>query len=528
MFPAVPAWGDRRLVVLAGAGISAVPPSDLPDWWQFNQAVLDGIRKHLFATNFVEQPLVSALERITLDDINVTLFSEVVHSAFAGAQWFDLVARLDGSVPSPCHDALAGLAAEGRLAAVVTTNFDTLIERAFEDRGIPVDVDIVTPDLHPVPLSGDTCRLIKIHGSVSATSSLVDLAGQKARGVPHLVRAWLARLFTEHPLLVAGFSGRDLELGEDYLGLSAAAPLVRWLRWITPDVQRALPAVEHLVRTAPNGAFTDGRLPEIFTSLGIAVPSPRPRRTPGESIDDWVTEWLRDTLPSPDVCAAVCAKMLKYVGDEASARDLRQVLRTSMGERTRFSAVEAIYCSVALAIIGTDEVGIDNAQAQADMEFSRTLSDAVYAGLTETGLSSGSRREQAANLVLVLINSAMAAVASGDVATAKGVLNQVRAMVEKQSEPEPAKYAHAASFIVSGFISHYEDNPSNLRFALAFGGVAAGRDTRRAAAFLCLAALRTSNGVEAARQPCLCHLPDETVQRTRLEARPGPQTQTSC
>jgi hypothetical protein len=240
---------------------------------------------------------------------------------------------------------------------------------------------------------------------------------------------------------------------------SAATPLIQWRRWITPDAQRALPAVQRLVRTVADGDFVEGRLPDVLASLGIGVPPPRPRRVHSESIDDWVSEWLRDTLPSPDVCAAACAKVLKFAGDEACARDLRAVLRKSIEERTHFPADEAVYCSVALAMIDSDEVGADNAQAQADMDLSRASTEAVYSALTDTSLSPEARHEQATNLVMLLINSAMAAVASGEVRVAADILKQIRAIVDKDYDPGSGKYARAATFVVSGLISHYEDNP---------------------------------------------------------------------
>src|SRR5690242_3900643 len=173
-------WGERRLVILAGAGVSTVSPSDVPDWWQFNQAVLDGIRERVFEEFDLDAALIGEIERMSLEDIGVALFSQVVFSSSVGAKWFDLVAHLNGSVPNPCHDAFARLASQGRLAAIVTTNFDTLVERAFEDAGVPLDVEIVTRDYVPNPLAGGPCRLVKVHGSVTATSTLVDLAGQKA------------------------------------------------------------------------------------------------------------------------------------------------------------------------------------------------------------------------------------------------------------------------------------------------------------------------------------------------------------
>jgi hypothetical protein len=38
--PLADAARDHRLVILAGAGISMLPPTSLPNWWAFNEAVL--------------------------------------------------------------------------------------------------------------------------------------------------------------------------------------------------------------------------------------------------------------------------------------------------------------------------------------------------------------------------------------------------------------------------------------------------------------------------------------------------------
>src|SRR3954454_14641470 len=157
------AWGNRRLGILAGAGISAPPPSDLPSWGGFNLAVLDGVRRQVTGSFELDPELRPAVDAIQLESIGVELFSQVVYSAFAGSSWFDLVQHLDGNVPNQCHDALAELARAGRLAAIVSTNFDTLIERAFADRGVPLVVEFPggTPPGEVGP--GSTCKLIKVH-----------------------------------------------------------------------------------------------------------------------------------------------------------------------------------------------------------------------------------------------------------------------------------------------------------------------------------------------------------------------------
>ena len=117
-------------VVLCGAGVSVAPPSSVPSWWGFNQAVLTELRSRFLEERTPPKRAVNAMNRLSLDDLDVTEFSQLVSDAFAGATWFDVLGVLDGVAPNMNHLALAYWAKEGSLRTVVTTNFDTLIERA--------------------------------------------------------------------------------------------------------------------------------------------------------------------------------------------------------------------------------------------------------------------------------------------------------------------------------------------------------------------------------------------------------------
>lgn len=43
------AVSNKRLVIVAGAGISMLPPSSLPDWRQFNEILLDEAKARALA-----------------------------------------------------------------------------------------------------------------------------------------------------------------------------------------------------------------------------------------------------------------------------------------------------------------------------------------------------------------------------------------------------------------------------------------------------------------------------------------------
>jgi NAD-dependent SIR2 family protein deacetylase len=92
--------------------------------------------------------------------------------------WFELLGVLDGDQPNATHRTLGALADTGVVRAVVTTNFDTLLERT-----LPPGFAAVNPLLDNPPGRGRRA-LVKVHGSADRPRSLVDLAAQKRHGLP--------------------------------------------------------------------------------------------------------------------------------------------------------------------------------------------------------------------------------------------------------------------------------------------------------------------------------------------------------
>lgn len=454
----VPAWGERPVVLLAGAGISSVAPSNLLSWWHFNEAVLRGIGRHAITSYSFDDDLVAAIRRLSLDAIGVTLFSQVVYSAFAGSSWFDLLPHLDGNVPNPCHDALATLAAHGRLAAVVTTNFDTLIEQSFYDLGLVLDVQVPSPATTLADIGRDDVpRLVKVHGSASEADSLVDLASQKARGVPPHVRTWLARAFAEHPVLVLGFSGADLELGDDYLGLEAAAPTTPWLRWITTGQREPHRAARRLVDATPNGSFLTGLLPDALSDVGIEVPPPRDDPAEGSSDLTWVDDWLRGPQASKEASAATCARLLMYAGDQASADRIRRTIGESIDTEAGAVGVdEAFHAAHALALLGADQIETHPKQALIDLQRSRCITERALSAVGEK-FGDEARAEQANNLGGVLVNTALAHLALDDPTAAAGTLAEI-APIADRLEPPKWLSLQASRWLVSGLTSYRDGN----------------------------------------------------------------------
>jgi hypothetical protein len=136
--------GQGAFVAFVGAGASALPPSKLPTWTGFNNLLLECLCERLneYASN--RQPTAEMLEafRVLRDvtgffapDFQAQLMEEEV-----GADYFRVWQSLETDAYGPVHAGLAELAATGRMAAIITTNFDRLIETALRDRGQTFEV----------------------------------------------------------------------------------------------------------------------------------------------------------------------------------------------------------------------------------------------------------------------------------------------------------------------------------------------------------------------------------------------------
>ena len=260
-------------VVLCGAGVSVAAPSSVPSWWGFNQLVLDELRSRFVTAHRVPVRAAGALTSLSLDSLDVTEFSQIVSDAFAGDTWFDVLGVLDGVAPNINHHTLAAWAKAGPLRVVVTTNFDTLIERAMHEDGVEHRVFDCLLD-EPPKLSGigSPVAVVKLHGSASRRASLVDLAAQKRRGLPGDWLDWLEDVFGGLHVVVAGFSGADLALGEDYLRLRAASPRTPELTWLVRPGQRPLEGALEVVKLVGRRArFLEADLPGAWAAPIVSL-----------------------------------------------------------------------------------------------------------------------------------------------------------------------------------------------------------------------------------------------------------------
>src|SRR5262249_49918515 len=156
---------------------SMLPPSNLPSWSEFTGALLSEAVAKAATAPFLDQDSISAIRSLTADSIRTASLSEAISKYVASISYFPVLTVLDGTETNANHQALAELAERGALCAIVTPNFDTLVERAFQERRVPWG----RPNPHSEACRG--CVLIHIHGVATSARSMIDTVGQKARGL---------------------------------------------------------------------------------------------------------------------------------------------------------------------------------------------------------------------------------------------------------------------------------------------------------------------------------------------------------
>ncbi|MCY0992149.1 SIR2 family protein [Nannocystis sp. ILAH1] len=269
-----------RLVVCAGAGISQ--SGGLPSW--------AGLIQHLLAEARASVPASAALALDEADDAlargDLIRALGVVQAEMTSAAYGRAVARaLDDSrhpVP-PLARAIAGLAPT--LHAVVTTNFDRFLDRAFtgEWRSFP---------LPHVDLGQERHYILQLHGTLTDRSSWV-LSKREYEDLLHgrpALRRFVEGLFRFHSLLFVGYGLGDPDFDHlcEQLRVFARSQAPQHFALmpegkVSSYERRRLDKAGIEILTYPNPDGTHAELLRLLTDLAASDPgaasSPRPSAT---------------------------------------------------------------------------------------------------------------------------------------------------------------------------------------------------------------------------------------------------------
>src|SRR5882672_580998 len=207
-----------QLAIFVGSGVSSIPPTCLPSWWGMNRAVIAALRDRvaeLLGRDRAEALANAVTARQEGNRFPPEYQAEVIVGRLR-ASYFTVLQCLDTETPNAIHRAIAALAKERRVPAVITTNFDRALEVAFRELDVPFEVCSAPEHFQALAARLETidgnrpCPILKLHGSAEAPATLVDTLSQRKRGFPPATAACLRHLLRSAHWLFLGYSGADL------------------------------------------------------------------------------------------------------------------------------------------------------------------------------------------------------------------------------------------------------------------------------------------------------------------------------
>lgn len=274
------------LILFAGAGISMLPPTSLPNWFDLNQMTLAALAERI--GEYIQNPgrarslLTGLVRRRDQTDCFAPDYQAQLMVEECGSEYFRVLQALDTDTRNPCHDAVAHLAKNGWLKAVLTTNFDRLCELALEAEKVPYRTYIDQSDFEELKRiyeeGADTeeVPVIKIHGSVEKLESMVDTLQQRIRGRGKDLLFILEKLQQAHHWLFIGFSGADFDYDPNYLSLKSGSAGGKGFTFLVRPGEKVRKSVQELL-TAYGGRAQkiEGELPSFLFELLEALNLPQ-------------------------------------------------------------------------------------------------------------------------------------------------------------------------------------------------------------------------------------------------------------
>lgn len=210
----IDAHADGRVVFFVGAGASYAPPSNLPLF----KGLAEKMGEEAESPYREGEPIDTFLGRLTSlkPPYNVHKRAKVLLDA-------------SDSCPNDIHRTIVRLAYAYNRFRVVTTNFDSHLEKAAEDEKIKIPDIWNSPAL---PLGDQMEGLVHLHGSVTRSPNELILTDRDL-GRAYLYEAWATRflrtLFQENVVVFIGYGLNDPTMRYLTLALPSNASLYAFL-----------------------------------------------------------------------------------------------------------------------------------------------------------------------------------------------------------------------------------------------------------------------------------------------------------
>lgn len=336
------AFENGNIVIVAGAGISKDMPANLPSWWEYNLLLIEligrigaealGRKANLLDMNMIQKhlPVVSV--------------SDFFVNRIAGKSYFPLLEMLDGAAPNEHHLTLAKLAKEKHIAGIVTTNFDTLIEQAFDQEHVPYNLYSVDEDYQKQDfLNG--IPICKIHGSAEKAILSIDTVQQKLQGLSVEKNYMLRKLFSENHILFMGFSGEDFLFGSDYIPVKANKSNDYGVTWISYPGSSFNKQVAELIKELKIDVLNI-TLQEFYKTQEWEIPKVNLYTDCKISFREIAAKKINELLRASHIgnwaCVGMCIELLDIFGESEKAKEIVSITKDILSKKNQVTIIEAI------------------------------------------------------------------------------------------------------------------------------------------------------------------------------------------
>jgi len=336
------AFENGNIVIVAGAGISKDQPANLPSWWDYNLLLIESIGK--IGAEVLGKSANLLDMNMVLKHFPVVSVSDFFVNRIAGNSYFPLLEMLDGAEPNEHHLTLAKLAKEKHITGIVTTNFDTLIEQAFEKMHVPYTLYSVDEDYQKQD-SFTGIPICKIHGSAEKAIFSIDTVQQKLQGLSVEKKYMLRKLFLENHILFIGFSGEDFLFGSDYIPVKANKSNDYGITWIAYPGSSFNKQVTELIKELQINVLIT-TLQEFYKTQKWEIPEVVLCTKCKNSFREIATEKINKLLKSPHIgdwaCVGMCLELLDRFGESKKAEEIASITKDILRKKNQVNIIDVI------------------------------------------------------------------------------------------------------------------------------------------------------------------------------------------
>jgi tetratricopeptide (TPR) repeat protein/NAD-dependent SIR2 family protein deacetylase len=275
---------DRNVAFFVGAAISE--SSSLPISKKFKKLVLTSLANDMDIE--MKKKTGKAIEHIEKNKIPQEQVLQWIHDVAKGAT-FECLNIYKRGTPNNNHFVLAALAKRGMVDTIITTNFDILLETAFDE--------VLGKDGYYVCAKDEEFErkegvgIFKIHGTIKDSQSLGAILKQVNKGMSRRKREVLSGILEENDVIFMGYGAGDFDVRE--VILSARCRGIFWLlhrpKSETPNITEILDKHE--------GKRLYGEIDDIFSKinnsvkLGVRAQKVKPLRS--DLIENLLNQWVQ-------------------------------------------------------------------------------------------------------------------------------------------------------------------------------------------------------------------------------------------